>query len=75
MFENLLLEKEQEELLDVLVEASRNVSRDQRQKFYASESIGETQAVIIHRGLPGGMTKAYMGDIETLGHVALLTLS
>ena len=58
-----------------MVEANRNVPRDQRQKFYTSESVGETLAEVIHPGLPNGVTKAYKGDIEMLGRVGLLALS
>lgn len=74
MFDNILLEKEQGELLFVLVEASRNVPREKRHKFYAMEEFGSYQCKIKHEGLPNGEGRAYMGDIEALRDEGLLTL-
>jgi hypothetical protein len=75
MFENILLEKEQEELLCLLVEAARNVPREQRHKFWAADIHGSYQSVVKHGGLPNGQGSAFIGDIETLGHVGLLALT
>ena len=72
MFENILLEKEQEELLCILVEAARNVLREQRHKFWAADVDQSYQSVIKHGGLLNGQGRAYMGDIEALGHIGLL---
>jgi hypothetical protein len=73
MFENILLEKEHEELLCILVEAARNVPREQRHKFWAANE--SYQSVIKHGGLPNGQGHAYMGDIEALGRVGFLALT
>jgi hypothetical protein len=70
-----LLEKEQEELLCILVEAARNVSRERRHKFWAADVDQSYQSVIKHGGLPNGQGHAYLGDIETLGHVGLLVMT
>lgn len=75
MFESILLEKEQEELLFILVEATRNVPQQQRQKFYAITSVGSTLSHILHPGFANNDTQAYMGDIEILGHQGLLALT
>lgn len=73
MFDSILLESEQKELLVTLVEASRNVLRKNRQKFYVSRSVsGDT---ILHPGLPGGSLEIYMGDVEELASVGLINLS
>jgi len=74
-FENVLLEKEQEELLMVLVEASRNVPREQRQKFIAVQTLGRTLAEVIHPGLPNDFEGVYIGDLEILAQQGLLNLS
>jgi hypothetical protein len=72
-FEHILLEPEQEQLLVTVVEASRNVSRDQRQKFFVFEGIRDNS--ISHPGLPGGEIPAYSGDVEILGSKGLVNLS
>ena len=64
MFENILLEPTQKELLVILVEAARNVQRDRRSEFVFSESIGGTE--ISHPGLPNGLLEVYKGDVEIL---------
>ena len=69
------LEDEQKELLYQVVEASRNVPREKRQKFYTYEPAFSALSPIDHPGLPDGKTHAYMGDIEYLGSVGLLLIS
>ena len=73
MFEGILLEREQKELLEALVEASRNVTRSQRCKFMLAQD--RAGSVILHAGLPNGELEAYKGDIEALGREGLLALS
>ena len=68
-----LLEPEQEELLVALVEASRNVPRERREKFLANES--HDGSSVLHAGFPGGEAAAYMGDIEVLARAGLLNSS
>jgi len=69
MFEHILLDPEQEELLAALVEAARNVPRNQRQKFEFF------RASVLHPGLAGGALEAYAGNLEILAHNGLLALS
>jgi hypothetical protein len=72
MFENILLEKEQVELLYVLVEISRNIPREKRQKFYYLQC---QNPIVIHPNLEGFEMNAYLGDIEILAGSGLLNLS
>lgn len=72
-FEEIVLEQEQNDLLVMLVEATRNVPRDQRQKFWVVQADGGDFS--IHPGLPGGHANIYMGDIEILANEGLLNLS
>jgi hypothetical protein len=67
------LEREQEELLKALVEATRNVPRDQRQKFHCL-SDGEGDHVL-HPGLPGRELRIYEGDIDILDAEGLLNVT
>jgi hypothetical protein len=67
------LEPEQEDLLRMLVEASRNVPRDQREKFHCL-SAGD-QFHVLHPGLPGRELIVYEGDIDTLEAEGLLNVS
>jgi hypothetical protein len=69
----ILLESEQQELLTILVEAARNVQREQRQKFMFVETFGAS--TIDHPGLSNGSVEAYKGDIEILGRKGLISLS
>jgi hypothetical protein len=73
MFEGILLESEQKELLVTLVEATRNVLRKDRQKFYVSQSVSDD--TLLHPGLPNGSLEIYMGDVEELASVFLINLS
>lgn len=75
MFENMLLDQEQNELLLTLVEAARNVPRDKRQNFFANDSVGKTYIKVIHEGFPRGESTAFRGDIEELGRADLLALT
>jgi hypothetical protein len=63
---------EQEELLKQLVEASRNVPRDQRQKFHCLSGLDGDQ--ILHPGIPDRQLPVYAGDIDTLANEGLLNL-
>ena len=62
-FDNILLEPEQANLLAQLVEASRNVPREERSKFLVGPSIGGT--FLIHPGLPDRL-EVFYGDVEAL---------
>lgn len=69
----ILLEPEQKELFKTLVEASRNVSRQNRQKFFAIDYMGGSD--IIHPGLPDGKLPAYLGDLDALANENLISMS
>jgi hypothetical protein len=73
MFEHIVLEPEQVELLRLVVEASRNVPRDKRRKFMVARTFGGDS--LMHPGLSKNGTKTYIGDIEILSSVGLLNLS
>jgi hypothetical protein len=67
------LEPTQEELLFAVVEASRRVSKQDRQKFYAID--GFEGMGLQHPGLGADAIPVYRGDIETLGRLGLLFVS
>ncbi|NQV19413.1 MAG: hypothetical protein HQ534_12835 [Armatimonadetes bacterium] len=73
MNQHILLEEEQKQLLELLVEASRNVKREKRRKFVFFGM--QSSAIIDHPGLLNGGVEAYMGDIETLAREGLIALS
>jgi hypothetical protein len=64
LFENVLLEKEQKELLCTIVEAARNVPPDKRKEFLAVRSRGGSY--LIHPSLPEGEIEFYSPDLQTL---------
>jgi hypothetical protein len=68
------LEQEQEELLSILVEAHRNLPRQQREPFMVSTFDDRVNVEVQHRGLPSGSTGAYPGDINTLARERLISL-
>lgn len=70
----MILEKEQEELLSTLVEASRNVPRQRRQSFlaYLTASDSSLKWGIMHEGLPGGQVEVPECDLNILRHSGLL---
>lgn len=70
MFRNVLLEPEQKDLLTIMVEASRNVSKEDREGFLFVATFGGSS--ILHKGLPNGEVSAYIGDSEALANVGLL---
>lgn len=74
VFESILLEQEQKELIAKLVEAARNVPRDQRRKFmFVQFARGSS---LKHPGLAEGKeSNVYKGDIEALARAGLLALS
>ncbi len=74
MFDDVLLEPEQQELLVALVEAARAVPRDQRQKFVVFRPMGSPDQVH-HPGLPDNGLTAYMGDFEARARASLLALT
>jgi hypothetical protein len=72
MFENILLEQTQKELLAVLVEAARKLQRTERRRFrYTLSSAGH---VIRHPGLPNGSYLSYITDINALVREGLIEM-
>jgi len=71
-YEPILLEQEQRELLVLAVEASRNVPREEREKFIVLKSRGG--ALLMHHGLSENK-EIYNGDVEVLSKEGLLNLS
>lgn len=76
MFEHILLEPEQEDLLVKLVEAYRNVPREEKEKFLYTDVWDnvDSRAVVHHDGFPGKMMRASIEDIEILARNGLLSL-
>jgi len=71
-FDHILLEPEQCELLEKVVEASRNVPREQRERFLVSQTYGGTS---LHHGGLGENNQAFIGDVEALANEGLINLS
>lgn len=71
--DEILLELEQKELLVSLVEASRNVPRHERKKFFAVQYMGRLN--VVHSGLPNNQIPAYIGDIEALSKEDLISVN
>jgi hypothetical protein len=70
MLDGVLLRPEQEDLLVTLVEAERNVPRDQREQFIYFPSMGDPS--LAHPGLPGREVSVYLGDLDVLSNAGLL---
>jgi hypothetical protein len=73
MIENILLEPEQEELLERMVEAQRNLARHEREKF-ALLVYGQGD-VLLHKGLRSDYANVFAGDVEALQRAGLLAVS
>jgi hypothetical protein len=71
-FDHILLQQEQRELLEKVVEASRNVPREQRQRFLVSQTLSGAS---LHHGGLGGNNPVFIGDIEALANEGLINLS
>jgi len=73
MSNRIHLEKEQEELLCILVEAARNTPRERRTKFITHPlSMMGQHGTIHHPYLPGGHIEAHLGDIDIMASLGLL---
>ena len=68
------LEPEQNELLIRLVEATRSVPPNERQRFTVVHELGELQHTVMHSGLPRRF-HAYEHHLEMLAQYGLLALS
>lgn len=82
LFNHILLEQEQQELLELVAEAARNMPRDRRQKFHVLTHIMDNGAAY-SLWLPGvgkdgknvSLGNVYMGDVEELDRQGLVALS
>jgi hypothetical protein len=63
-FDDIILEPEQVDLLRVVVEASRNVARENRRKFHVAQTTGGD--FLMHPGLGPNERRTYIGDVEAL---------
>lgn len=66
MLDQMVLQKEQEDLLGKLVEATRNVPGDQREPFFALPIHNGECNTFSHPGFPGGLLLVYPGDVIAL---------
>lgn len=73
MIDQIPLQQEQRDLLTALVEASRNVPRDQREEFIYVRTLGSSD--VQHPGLPGWQLPVYQGDLDVLAAEALLNVT
>jgi polyhydroxyalkanoate synthesis regulator phasin len=64
-FKDVFLEKKQEELLCIIMEAARNVPSEKRQEFLIVRTDGEGD-YLQHPGLPDGEIKFFSPDLQTL---------
>jgi len=62
----MTLEPEQEEVLLTLVEAARNVPKEQREPFLALHLYEGPNLTIKHKGLSDGLQLVYSGDFDVL---------
>ena len=74
MFDDILLEPEQKQLLIVIVEIARSIPKDKRQKFPSFKS-SSGQSWIKHRAIPDWDHECYEGDLEILISRGLLNPS
>lgn len=69
------LQREQEALLESLVEAARNVPIDKRERFVAPSAGDGNRPTLTHPGLPDGGLRVYLGDVEALAQEGLVSLA
>jgi len=72
-FQDILLEPEQEDLFSLVVEASRTLSRNQREKFILVETV--QGSFLRHAYLHDFVPDVYKGDVEALHRVGLIYAS
>ncbi len=73
MFEDILLEPEQVNLLFFLVESIKAVPREERIKIIGQQDM-HGKSHIMHKGFPDGKIVVLLGDIEALHYVGLVNL-
>ena len=74
MFDNILLEQEQIDLLFALIESLASVPREKRIKFGGAQTSLGT-AIIFHAAIPGQNRTALPSDIEVLHHAGLVNMN
>lgn len=74
MFQNILLESEQKELLILLVEASRKMPRDKREKFIIEHYVDSDDTLFV-LGPPSQKFSIYIGDMEILAREGLVDMA
>jgi hypothetical protein len=74
MFEEIVLEQEQIDLLSSFIEIIRNVPREKRIKFIGSQMSNGTSHVM-HPYAQGKYVTALLGDVEILNNEGLINLS
>ncbi len=72
LFDHIILEPEQKDLLFLIVEASRNVKRSERSKFRVDQTMGGDS--LKHPGIPSNKSQIYIGDVEILANEGLINL-
>jgi len=72
-FKTVCLEKEQKELLCIIVEAARNVPSENRQEFSIVRS--SRGQYLQHPGLPDGERKFFFPDLQTLMNKGLIQMT
>lgn len=75
MFDHIYLEEESKSLFITLVEAHRNVPKNERCKFRIYQFAGDPLPHIQHPGLPAKKVEAFSGDIENLHYLGLISLT
>lgn len=73
MFQDILLEPEQKELLSILVETSRKMPRDRRAKFIVAQNSGGD--FLLYPGHSGENRRIFMGDMEILARENLVDVT
>jgi hypothetical protein len=73
MFDNILLESEQKVLLNLLVETSRRMPRDHREKLIVVHTARGSTAIV--PGHPEQNFSVFMGDIDILAHEGLVDIT
>jgi hypothetical protein len=72
MFDHVVLEPDQKDLFMLIVEASRNVEKNERRKFLVVQS--KDGDSLLHPGIPREKSEIYYGDVEILANAGLLNL-
>lgn len=70
MFEHIILESIQEELLIKIVEAARNMPLNKRHKFLVIQS--NLGACLEHSNIPEDKSEIYYGDVEVLANEGMI---